>query len=91
MNASIIIICGLKAGVQYAPALQLPQFERQLTAQVRADNMSKGTFLRLVMLHITALEGGSNGGGDSPTDTNVHIDTPIRACSATAWREPRGC
>jgi len=42
------------------------------------------------MLHITT-GGGSNGGGDSPTatDTNVHTDTPV-ACSATAWREPRG-
>jgi len=42
------------------------------------------------MLHITKhCGGGSNGGGDSPTDTNVHTDTPV-ACSATAWREPRG-
>jgi len=44
------------------------------------------------MLHITT-GGGSNGGGDSPTDTNVNTefdtDTPI-ACSAT-WRERRGC
>jgi len=41
------------------------------------------------MLRITT-DGGSNGGGDSPTDTNVHTHTPV-ACSATAWREPRGC
>ena len=34
MNTSIIIICGLNAGVQYAQ-LQRPQFECQLTAQVR--------------------------------------------------------
>jgi len=35
------------------------------------------------MLHITSTGGGSNGGGESPTHTNVHTDTPI-ACSATA-------
>jgi len=28
------------------------------------------------MLHITT-GGDSNGGGDSPTDTNVHTDTPV--------------
>ena len=83
------MICGLNAGVQYAQ-LQRPQFECQLTAQVRVL-VTLGTLLRPIMLHITTgTGGGSDGGGDSPTDTNVHTDTPV-ARSATAWREPRGC
>ena len=67
-----IAICGLNAGVQYAP-LQWPQFECQLTVQVRAGNIEyRYTLLRLVMLlHITTVAVAAMA---------VETHQPIRMC-----------